>query len=342
MKRFGQLMERIATRDNLSEAFHRAAAGRRNRPEVLAFFGNLERQLNTLAAELREGGWRPGPYRRFVVRDPKLRVIHAAPFRDRVVHHALIRFAEPCFERGAVPNSCACRVGFGNREALRLAKANTRRWPAYLKLDLRKYFDSIQHDILATLLRRRFKDGRLLEVLDRILRSYSAAPGRGLPIGTLTSQYLANFFLDGLDHWILEGLKVPGYVRYMDDLVLWHDSLEQLNQWRESVARWVESERGLTLKGDSRPAWSADGIPFLGYRFKPGLLLLGRRARRRMVSRLAGYESAHLRGRMTAMELQRRCDALLAFTEVASCRQWRARALTRLPLVSLESGVGIQ
>jgi len=325
-------MPRICTWENLALAFHKAAAGKRRSAAVIRFEANLPDELNTLVAELESGTWQPGAFHRFLVRDPKLRVIHAAPFRDRVVHHSLMNVAGPCFEQGAVSHSYACRTGRGNVAAVQHAARCTRKFRHFLKLDVRRYFDSIPHDTLRGLFRRQFKDGTFLALLDRVLDCFHTTAGCGLPIGTLTSQYFANFYLDGLDHWIMETLRCPAYARYMDDLVLWHDDPAVLAGWLGEIQDWLMARRGLELKGSPGPAPCAEGLPFLGYRLLPGRVLLGRTARRRFRQRLRGYETDHAAGLLPMADLQRRADALLAFTEVARCRDWRRRTLATLPL----------
>lgn len=328
MKRFGQLMPQIAALDNVALAFRRASEGSPQSDDVVDFSQNLERSLNVIVRELLNGTWHPQPYLRFVVLDPKQRVIHAAPFGDRVVHHALMNVAGPCFERGAVDTSYACRKGRGNLAAVLQAARWTRRYRFFLKLDVRRYFDSICHATLFTLFRRRFKDPEFLTLLERLLSSFAKKTGTGLPIGTLTSQYFANFYLDGLDRWITESLGCPGYVRYMDDFVLWHDDADVLTTWMNEVEGWLSAERSLELKGTARPTACREGVPFLGYRITPQGVLLGKTARRRFASRLEKYEQRHADGLMTTAELQRRVDSLLAFTQFANCSHWRRKLLS--------------
>lgn len=190
MKRCGNLMPLVADWENLALAYHKASAGRRETRPVQRFATHLDQELNLLVVELAAGSWQPGAYQRFVVRDPKVRIIHAAPFRDRVVHHALMAVAGPCLERSAVPQSYACRVGRGNLAAVQQAARHTRRYRFFLKLDVRRYFDNISHPTLRHLLRRRLKDGPLLKMLDRIIASFHTQAAAGLPIGTLTTSIL--------------------------------------------------------------------------------------------------------------------------------------------------------
>jgi len=168
-------------------AFWKAQKGKRAQPETIRFRENLDAELARLRSALLEGPLRFGPYRSFTVHDPKERVICAAPFPDRVLHHAAMNVCHASFEAYQVYDSYACRVGKGTHKAVERARAFAGRHRHYLKLDIRRYFDSIDHEILKAQLRRRFKDWRLLDILDAIIDSYETAPGKGLPIGNLTS-----------------------------------------------------------------------------------------------------------------------------------------------------------
>ncbi|MEO0444951.1 MAG: reverse transcriptase domain-containing protein [Verrucomicrobiota bacterium] len=324
MKRIGYLLEEVAEIGNLTDAFAKAARGKRRRAEVRTFEDELDGHLAKLVEELESGSYRPGTFRRFVVRDPKVRVIHAAPFRDRVVHHGIMNVAALHFERGAIDQSYACRVGKGNQAALGEAMRGSRKRSHWLKLDVRKYFDSIDHAILKTLFRRRFKDEAFLTLLDRIVGGYETAPGKGLPIGSLTSQYFANFYLDGFDHWVREVLGLRGYVRFMDDMVFWSDDPDGLVDAERRIREWMRSERQLELK-PSVSGRSRDGLPFLGYRVMPGRLLLGRRARKRFRRRFGEAETAWRCGQIDEDGLQRRTMALLGYVGQAECLGWRQR-----------------
>ena len=229
------LYPRLTSFASLHAAARRAQLGKRYRPAVLAFNANLEAELLRLQEELRSFTYRPGPYRQFRIRDPKPRLISAAPFRDRVVHHALCAAIVPPIERGFHRGSHANRVGFGSHRALRrfTAAAGRHRW--VLQADIRLYFPSIDLTILRAQLQARIPCPGTLWLLDQILANgashgpaLDAFPGdtlltplerpRGLPIGNLTSQFLANFHLNGLDHTLsgLEGIRA--YLPYGADL----------------------------------------------------------------------------------------------------------------------------
>lgn len=195
MKRAAGLYARIADMDTLRLAFAKARRGKQDRQAVQAFAADLNGNLGRLCAELRAERVTLRGYRMFDIRDPKPRRIAAPAFADRVLHHAILHVLEPELERIAIFDSYACRTGKGTHRALARAQQHCRRHGWYLQLDVRKYFDSVDHDVLKRLLARRLKDPPLLKLLFAIVDSHATAPGKGLPIGSLTSQHLANFYL---------------------------------------------------------------------------------------------------------------------------------------------------
>ena len=213
MKRAGQLLAHIAEPANLRLAFWKAAKGKRARADCRAFQERLDINLAELRSELLAGAIRVGDYRTFTVHDPKERTICAAAFRERVLHHALMNVCEPVLERAAVFDSYACRRGRGQLAAVRRAESYARERGWFLKMDVRKYFDSVDQRVLLDLLGRKFKDAAVLGLFRQILASYQTAPGCGLPIGNLTSQHFANFYLAPLDRFIKEHLRCRAYVR---------------------------------------------------------------------------------------------------------------------------------
>ena len=329
MKRVGGLLSRIAGHENLLLAFWKAAKGRRDSAAVLRLASNLDHECAVLGEEIRNGSVEVGRFHAFVVHDPKRRVIHAAPFRERMLHHAIMNICGPHFERGTIHDSYACRLGKGNLKALLQALRFSRGGGHFLKLDIRRYFDSVAHDVLKSRVHRLFKDPGLLHLLDLIIDSYETTPGTGLPIGTLTSQVFANFHLDALDQHVKHGLRCRRYVRFMDDFVLWHESSDQLENWKKEISEYLCGHLNLELKPGTRLGPVSQGLAFLGFRVLPDGLLLGRRARRRFRARLVEYEDGFARGTMDMRELQRRVVALVAHTDLATCWAWRGRALGR-------------
>src|SRR5574344_1276754 len=228
MKRQGYLTENIADLDNLYEAFRKACRGKLRKQEVLLFRKDLDKNIATLRQQILTGCIDVGHYHLFTIFEPKERKICAAEFKERVLHHAIINVCHDIFDSTLIDTTYATRKGKGVYAAVNKAVQALTKYKYTVKLDVRKYYDNISHDILKTALRRKFKDGYLLLTLDKIIDSYSTQDGRGLPIGNLTSQYFANFYLSSLDHFIKEHLRAPIYIRYMDDMLIAGNSKERL------------------------------------------------------------------------------------------------------------------
>jgi retron-type reverse transcriptase len=289
------MLNEIASWENLLLAFRRASRGKRGRPEVAAFEYRLEDNLVMLGRELRERRYQPENYSSFYIHDPKRRLISAAPFRDRVVHHALCNLIEPIFERGFVTDSYANRVGKGTHRALDRAQQYARQYRYCLQVDVRQFFPSIDHAILRAILERKLQDSGVLWLIDRILASgvgvlaeeyrmvyfsgddlFAINRPRGLPIGNLTSQFWGNVYLDPLDHFIKRELRCPGYVRYVDDVLLFDDSKTRLRHWQPELEQRLTTLR-LTVHCGAHPRPVEEGIPFLGFIVFPHRRRLKRR-----------------------------------------------------------------
>jgi len=281
MHRHHHLFERIGTLENLLAAATDALRGKRQRGPGFRFWTELEHEICALHDELLSGTYRHGPYRYFTIHEPKERLVAAAPFRDRVVHHAIVRVIEPIFEPRFIEDSFACRRGKGTHAAMRRASEFARRFPYALKCDVRKYFPSIDHDILLAQLARVIADERLLALISSIIDTHAddvrqvwPAGGdlfdvqfrkRGLPIGNLTSQFFANVYLNPLDHFVKHELRVKGYVRYLDDFLLFgHDRATLRRQG--AVVREKLAELHLDMHPDKyRLMPTRCGVDFAGY-----------------------------------------------------------------------------
>ena len=249
------LFDAIVSFPALSAAARRAAVGKHTKPGASAFLANREKEVLRLERELQGGSYRPGRYRTIEIFDPKHRMVSAAPFRDRVVHHAFCAVCDPIFERGFIHDSYANRKGKGTHRAVARYEKFRDRFRYVLRCDIYRYFPAIDHEILKRDLRRRIACPRTLALADRIIDASNPQepvhlhyPGdglftpwerrRGLPIGNLTSQFFANVYLDGLDHFCKEVLRAKGYVRYVDDFALFHDDPERLmDEWRRANIR---------------------------------------------------------------------------------------------------------
>jgi len=296
MKTYKNLYPRITGFDNLRLAFKEAARGKRSRPDVAAFEFDLEDNLLALQDELESQAYAPGPYYTFRIYDPKPRLISAAPFRDRVVHHALCLVIEPLFERRFIHDSYACRVGKGTHAALDRAQQFARRYPYVLKCDLEHFFPSVDHAILRAQLAHVIADEHALWLVDQIIASgagihaadappryfpgddlFAGTRPRGLPIGNLTSQFWANVYLNPLDHFIKRELKCPAYERYVDDLLLFGDDKRTLWRSKEAIIEFAATLRVCLHERQAVVFPVHTGLPFLGWRVYPDHRRLKRR-----------------------------------------------------------------
>jgi retron-type reverse transcriptase len=340
MKRAGNLWPQLISFPNLLLAARRAAAGKRTRADVARFLLHLEPELCRLQRELRDGAYQPGPYRSFEVKDPKPRLISAAPFRDRVVHHALTQILEPIFEKRFSKDSFACRKGLGTHRALARAKDGARRFPFVLKCDVRKYFPSIDHEILKGLLARVVKCRPTLDLAEKIIDgsnpqeavvSYFAGDDlfspwerrRGLPLGNQTSQFFANVYLNPLDQVVNRELKPPIYVRYVDDFLLFGDSRKELAGMRSHIEENLETLRLEMHPRKSRVYRCREGVTFLGWRIFPERSRLARDNVVRFRRKMRNLQSRWSKGTIGWKEVEIRVRAWIA--HAAHGDTWRLR-----------------
>ena len=335
MKRAGHLMEAIAADDNLRMAFWKAAKSKRAKADCQLFTENLDVELEELRGGLLAGDVAVGDYHYFTIHDPKERVICAASFRERVLHHALMNVCEPFLERAAVFDSYACRKGKGRLAAVERARHYAAGHGWFLKMDVRKYFDSVDHEVLRNRLNRHFKDSAVLRLFSQIIDSYATAPGRGLPIGNLTSQHLANDYLAPLDRFIKESLQRSAYVRYMDDFVVWGNSGCGMRSLCREIRGFLSETLKLQMKDNVAINRTAVGMDFLGYRLFPTALRLARRSKTRFARKFRRYEEAYLDGLWSEGQLQCRMQALLAFIIPAESRAFRATVFERFGVMSI-------
>lgn len=291
MKRAGNLTEKIADMDNLRAAFWKASRGGAGNRCVAAFRENLEENLSAIRREWLAGTPAPCTYSSFTIHDPKERKIHAPSFRDRVVQHAVMNVCDKVFEDAQIYDSYASRRGKGTDACLRRAAEYARRYDFFLKFDIRKYFDSVEHGVLKSALARRFKDRTLLGYFFDVIDGYEASRERGIPIGSLASQYFANLYLARLDRFCKETLRVPGYVRYMDDFLLFFNDGARAAEARERVPEFVEEALSLKCKPVVCNT-TEHGATFLGYRVKRRGITLSQKSRRRFAEKMkiAGRE----------------------------------------------------
>ena len=322
LKSHRNLWPELTGLDNLFLAARRARKGKRSKRACAAFEFRLEGEVLALHGRLLDGSYRFGPYSEFEIHEPKPRRIAAAPYPDRVLHHAIVQVLEPRTDPSFIHDSYACRVGKGTHAALGTCKRWVRRRPYVLKLDVRHFYARIDHGILLGILARRFRDEQLMECLGRLVTSFrspveeygpcrgddlfSPLRPRGIPIGNLTSQFFANLYLDRLDHFIQETLSRRGYLRYMDDMLLFGKSKAELHDARERIELWLERKRRLHVHARKTRVFPVrDGVPFVGFRVFERHVRLDPGTGRRFVRRLRKLSWAYSAGEIELEQIGR-------------------------------------
>lgn len=329
MKTYKHLYSQLCSFENLHAAYLAAKRGKSRKAPVASFMRRREAELFALQNELLSKTYLPGVYHSFYIHDPKKRLISAAPFRDRVVHHALCNIIEPIYERKFVQESYANRIGKGTHKALDRAQMFARRYPYVLQCDVKQFFPSIDHAILYQILSCHLADENVLWLIERILHSgtgvlseeyemvwfegddlFAVNRPRGLPIGNLTSQFWANVYLNELDQFVKRELKCIAYIRYVDDVLVFGEDKKKLHDWRGEIIKKL-SEMRLTLHdGKAQVFPVGTGIPFLGFRIYPEY------------RRLKARRSLHFRRKLKNLVFQTQHDWTMFPKLSASIQGW--------------------
>ena len=298
MKVYRNLFSKIIQPETLFEAWREFRNGKGAKSDVLLFEKELEQNIFKLARSLRTNTYAHSGYVGFFISDPKRRHIHKATVRDRVLHHAIMTAINPVFEPTFIASSFSCRIGKGTHkgvEALRsmlLKESRNNTVPCYvLKCDIRKFFDSVDHTILLSIISKRIKDPETISLFENIIESYISDRSdlfhrSGVPIGNLTSQLFANIYMNEFDQFIKHTLKVKHYARYTDDFVIVSKNKEYLVGLIAPINAFLEERLGLDLHpGKVEIRSYAQGIDFLGYVLFPHHTLLRKRTKKRIFRR---------------------------------------------------------
>lgn len=303
MKTYKRIFERMTSLEYLFSAWDRFKQEKRTKADVMTFERDLEQNIFQLHRDLQNKTYKHGPYTGFYISDPKLRHIHKATVRDRVLHHAIFAALNPIFEPGFIADSFSCRIGKGTHKGverlmhmLRAVSRNGTR-PCYaLKCDVRKFFDTIDHEVLLEILGRRMNDADVIWLLQEIVRSFSTGQrdlfhARGVPIGNLTSQLFANVYMNEFDHFVKHALRVKYYARYTDDFVIVGNNLEELQKLIAPIEEFLQKRLRLGLHPDKiQIVKYSKGVDFLGYVQYPHHRLMREQSKRRMLRKLRHAE----------------------------------------------------
>ena len=350
MKTYSGLYSQICAFENLWKAACQAQRGKRFQHNVARFNFHRERELFRLQEELLAQTYHPGTYREFTIYEPKKRMISAAPYRDRVVHHALCNIIEPIFNRTFIFDSYACRLGKGTHRAVNRFTQFCRQNRYVLKADIQKYFPSIDHEILKALVRRKIRDDQTLWLIDLIIDSSNPQepviayfPGddlftpddrrHGIPIGNLTSQFLANVYLNPFDHFIKEQLRCRYYIRYCDDFVVLNDDKAWLHKVKAQMEEYLMSLRLKLHRRKSQVFPVKDGTDFLGYRIFPTHRRVRRESITRFRRRMRRLQEEYAKGEITLSHIKQSIQSWLGHVSHADSYGLRKQLLREIVFV---------
>ncbi|MBI2564832.1 group II intron reverse transcriptase domain-containing protein [Candidatus Woesearchaeota archaeon] len=285
MKTYNNLWKNLCNFKHLQESYELAKKRKSCNPNVIIFDEKWQLNLCILLRELRKRIYKPLPLRKFVLRDPKTRVICVSNFRDRIVHHALVSILQPIFEPRFIHDSYASRKGKGtltaikrlelflrqvtkNGQLVQNAKNNNQVKGYALKADIKQYFDTVNHKILLNLIKNRVKDENILWLAKVILNNYNTGiEGKGMPLGNWTSQFFANIYLNELDQYVKKELKTKYYTRYVDDFIILHQNKNVLLEYKSKINNFLQNKLKLQLHPNKcKITPLGQGITFLGFR----------------------------------------------------------------------------
>jgi len=302
MKRIGNLYDQVCSQDNLYLACNKAKSGKSNSYGVKLFEKNLEANINQLHAELVNGTYKTSEYSIFTITDPKVRTVYRLPFRDRVVHHAIMNVMEPIWVSVFISQSYACIKGKGINGVLKTIKRDlneVEKTTYCLKLDIKKFYPSVDHEILKSIIRKKIKDTKLLNLLDGIIDS---APG--VPIGNYLSQFFANLYLSYFDHYLKEDKKVKYYYRYADDIVILAPDKPYLQSLLIDISEYMTVRLNLQVKGNYQVFPVDDrGIDFVGYVFRHTHILMRKSIKKRFCRKAAKLNKKMLDPKQYKMQI---------------------------------------
>jgi RNA-directed DNA polymerase len=337
MKSHKYLYPKIYSLRNLCIAYKNARIGKTKKDYVIEFESNLRENILQLQRELKDESYQPKPLKTFILRDPKTRKISKSDFRDRIVHHAICNVIEPIFDKTFINSCCANRIGKGNLYALdlfdkykrKVTKNNTR--AAFcLKADIKHYFFEVNQEILLNILKRKIKDEKTINLINKILKNYWDKE-KGMPLGNMTSQFFANVYLNELDQFVKHKLRAKYYVRYVDDFVILHHSKEQLVKWKKQIDSFLKENLKIELHPEkSRIIPLSRGIDFVGFRNFYHHRLLRKRNLKKMLIKIKLFKE----GLLPYEKLLESFQGWNAYTKWANSHKLRERVLNEITKTS--------
>lgn len=344
------LWPEITSFENLLIAAKKAQKGKRFKDSTALFNLNLEKELFKIRRELQDRTYRPGRYKEFVIYEPVKRLISAAPYKDRVVHHALCNIIDTIFEKAFIYDSYANRKEKGTHRAIDRFQTFMQKYRYVLKCDIRKYFSSIDHEILYGLLQRKITDNDVLWLIRTIIESsnpqepvydYFEGDGlfeplerrKGLPIGNLTSQFFGNIYLNGFDHYIKDTLGCKAYLRYVDDFAVFSNDKEELWAVKSRMDEYLQELRLKLHTKKTRIFPVNSGCEFLGFYVYPHFRKVKKANVRLFEGKLRGMQAAYRKGTIGLSQIQKSVQGWIAHVEYANSYRLRERIFEKYVFV---------
>ena len=297
VKKYKNLWKDVIAEENIAEAYRKSIKGKRSYSSVKRFEQDVEGNLKKIRESLINQTYKTSPYNQRTIYEPKERIIYVLALNpDRVVHHALMNVLIPIFTKMFIKNTFACIKDRGLHKGSILTTKYVRKYKYCLKCDIRKFYPSINHDILYRMCERKFKEKEILWLLHEII--YSIEGETNVPIGNLPSQWFGNWYMTPFDRYVTEELGITAYLRYCNDFCLFSDSKEELNRAKKKIEVFLRDE--LALKMSKCDLFrTTQGVDFLGYRHFKGYKLLRKRTAKRVKRRLPAILKKYKEGKMT-------------------------------------------
>lgn len=349
MKTYNKIYQKVCSTENLILAFNKARKGKSKKDYVIAFGSNLSEKIKRLQFELKSKTYKPMPLRKFIIRDPKTRTIHSSIFRDRIVHHAIINILEPIFDKTFIYDSFASRNRKGTHNAVIRFKSFVRKVSGngslikkpfnknsvkgfVLKADIRHYFDTMDHEVLIGIIKKKVKDEDLIWLIRVILDNFETSEcGKGLPLGNYTSQFFANVYLNELDYFVKHILKAKYYIRYVDDFVILHKNRKRLEYFIKKIKNYLPCLK-IELHPDKTGIQALrNGIIFLGYRIFYYHTLLSKRNKKHFIKIFNKDIESYKNKEITKEQLENKLNGWFGYAEWADTFNFRQDILAKIP-----------
>lgn len=310
----------------LVEAHERASKNKRTHKDVILFEMDLESNVANLLKQIKTGTYHMGKYHEFYVYEPKKRLIKSLPYKDRVVHQWYVEeFIKPYMAPRFISKSFACIEERGAHKAvdylqkyMRIMKRNYGNY-YILKCDIKKYFYNIDRDILFRILSRYIRDKKLLDFTKLLIYEDDTGEKIGIPIGNYTSQYFANIYLNELDHYVKETLRVKYYLRYMDDFILLCKTKEEAREYRNLIEVFINEKLHLEFNKKTRYYPNSMGVDFCGYKVFETHRLIRKRSKDKMRRRIRKWNKDYRAGNLNLKEVEESWNAWLGHIKHANC-----------------------